>query len=109
MISKGTGSGDPSPALIQDYTNKCKNATVPHAITTRNSAQSAYICDQDPAGDVKERLEKSSLPDTQEQDKKQRQADGQCNGSMKMDQDRGWMSQAESHVKEFGLHPMGNG
>ncbi|KAM5318429.1 uncharacterized protein AAES06_018500 [Glossophaga mutica] len=80
MISKGTGSGDPSPALTQDYTNKCKNATVPHAVTARDSAQRAYICDQDPAGDIRERLEKSSVPDFQEQDNKQRQTDGQCNG-----------------------------
>ena len=89
MISKGTGSGDPSLALIQDYTNKCKNATVPHAITARDSAQSAYICDQDPAGDIRERPEKSSVTDMREQDKKQRQADDQCNDSMKMDQVRG--------------------
>lgn len=85
LISKGTHSGAPSLTLIQDHTNKCKNATVPSAVKAAGSAPSAYVCDQDPAGDVSETdLQKSSVPGKLEQDKKQGLTEGQCGGSMKM-------------------------
>lgn len=54
LICKGAHSGDPSLTLIKYYTNKCNNTTVPRAMSSRDSAKSAYFCDQNPAEDIQE-------------------------------------------------------
>lgn len=59
LIHKGAHNSDPSLTLIKYYTNKYKNTTVPQAMSARDDAESAYICDQDPAEDIRKHLQKS--------------------------------------------------
>lgn len=49
---KGMHSGDPSLTLVKDYTNQRKNTTVPSAMTARDSAKAAYVCDQEPGREL---------------------------------------------------------
>ena len=79
-------SGDPSLALIKDYTNKCKNTTVPQAMSAKDSAKSAYICDQDPdEDDIRRDLQKSQVPGKQDPGKRQGLTEASAVGSTKRD------------------------